>query len=302
MSSDAVVLANISGKSAGFHFDCIADWSNNARFNSLDRITSVALKCASIPITYPSIHPWFKNNNLYIRHFIGATEQPARYIDLYDPATLIINGSTLASVLQAKLNASYAVDGLNFAVAFDSVYGRLSITQTIPGFSFSFPTPPLQGTQQEQEYLGVTNAIGITCLVVADIAATAVSVVTDAGRDTNPIPAGVPFFTSMVDLIPTKKIRINVSEMPGYATSSTSTSLACFTVPVIAPYGYVNTTTEMNTFENRLSTNPECAKFGNTRITLTTPDGYLIPFQSSFVDIDLAMTTIKYSPHRHHKN
>ena len=299
-STQAVILANISGKSAGFHYDAIADWNNNAKFNAIDLVTSVSLKCASIPITYPSIHPFFKNNMLYVRHFIGATPQPARYIDLYDPLSLVIDGPTLASTLQAKLNASYNVNGLNFAVAFDPVYGRLSITQTNAGFSFSFPIPIFQSTQQEREYFGVTNTLGITCLAV-DTAATAVFAVTGAGKDTNPVPASTPFYTAMVDIIPTKKIRINISEMPGYATSSTSSSIACFTVPVIVPYGYVNVTSEMTTFENILGTNPECAKFGNTRITLTTPEGYLIPFQSSYIDLDLSISTVKYSSNKRHR-
>lgn len=299
-STQAVILANISGRSAGFHYDAIASWDNNARFNAVDLVTSVSLKCASIPITYPSIHPNFKNNMLYMRHFIGAVPQTARYIDLYDPESLIIDGPTLATTLQAKLNNSYNVDGLNFAVAYDPVYGRLSITQTNAGFSFSFPIPSFQSTQQERDYFGTTNALGLTCLAVAT-AATAVFAVTGAGKDTNPVPASVPFFTSIVDLVPTKKIRINISEMPGYATSSTSTSIACFTVPVVVPYGYVNVTTENNTFENIIGTNPECAKFGNTRITLTTPEGYLIPFQASFIDLDLSISTVKYSSDKRHR-
>lgn len=299
-SNPAIIVANISGRSAGFHYEAIANWQNNSRFNAIDLVTSISLKAASIPISYPSVHPWFRNNRLLVRHWIGTTPQTPRYVDLYDSQNLIISGPTLASVLQTRLNATYAADGLTFVVAFDSVYSRLSITQTAVGFSFSFPVPAFDNSQQERDYFGVFNTLGLTCLAI-DAAATAEFAVSGAGTDNNPIPPNTFFFSAMVDLIPVKRIRINVSEMPGLSTSSTSTSLACFSVPVLVPYGYLNVTTENGTFDHCIDTNPECAKFGNTRITLTTPEGNLIPFQSSYVDLDIALSTIKYASNKRHR-
>ena len=301
MNNSAIIIANISGQSAGFRYDALASWDNQPLYNSVDKIASVSLMSSSIPVTYPSIHPWFNNHILRVRHFNAGVPQTPIDIDLYTGLDKIVNGPTLASVLQTKLNQTYTSFGLNFVVAYDSVYQNLSITQTSAGYQFSFPIPTFTSRSREVAYTKVLNTLGLSWLAV-DTAATAAFDATGVGKDTSPVPASTPLRTCPVDLIPVKYIQLNISEIPGNCTSSTSSNIACFQIPVHVPYGFYNVTSENETYVSEVGTNPECAKFGNSHITLTTTDGELIPFQGGVVSFVIQIKTHKYSSNKRSRN
>jgi len=301
MNNSAIIIANISGQSAGFRYDALSSWENDSRYNAIDKIASMSLLSSSIPITYPSIHPWFNNHILRVRHFIGGVSQPHKDIDLYTGLPKIINGPTLASVFQTKLNQTYTSLGLNFVVAYDPVYQNLSITQTNAGFQFSFPIPAFTRRSKEVAYTKVLNTLGLSWLAV-DTAATAAFAATDVGKDASPVPASTALLTCPIDLIPIKYIQLNISEIPGTCTSSTSSNIACFQIPVYVPYGFQNVTSENETFVNEIGTNPECARFGNSHITLTTTDGELIPFHGGVVNFVVQIKTHKYSSNKRSRN
>lgn len=297
MNSSAVIIANVSGQSAGFRYNALSNWENHPTFNAIDKIASVSLLSSSIPITYPSIHPWFNNNIIRVRHFVAGVPQTPVDIDLYTGMPKIISGPTLASVFQTKLNQTYAPLGMNFVVAYDAVYQNIGITQTVAGFQFSFPIPAFTTRAQEVAYTKVLNSLGLSWLAV-DIAATAAFDATGVGKDNAPVPASTTLNTCPIDLIPIKYIQLNISEIPGNSTSSTSSNIACFQIPVSSPYGFYNVANEKETFVGEIGTNPECAKFGNSRITLTTTDGELIPFQGGVVNFVLQIKTHRYSSNK----
>lgn len=301
MNNSAVVIANISGQSAGFRYDALSSWDNSPQYNAVDKIASISLLSSSIPITYPSIHPWFNNHVLRVRHFIAGVPQAHIDIDLYTGLPKIVNGPTLASVLQTRLNQTYTSLGLNFVVAYDPVYQNLSITQTNAGFQFSFPIPTFTSRSREVAYTKVLNTLGLSWLAV-DTAATAAFDVTGVGKDTSPVPASTPLITCPIDLIPIKYIQLNISEIPGNTTSSTSSNIGCFQIPVSVPYGFYNVTNEKQSFVSEIGTNPECAKFGHSHITLTTTDGELIPFQGGVVNFVVQIKTHKYSSNKRSRN
>ena len=301
MNNSAVIIANISGQSAGFRYDALASWDNNPQYNAIDKIGSISLLSSSIPITYPSVHPWFNNHILRVRHFVAGVPQPHVDIDLYTSLPRIINGPTLASVLQTKLNQTYSSQGLNFVVAYDPVYQNLTITQTVAGFQFSFPIPSFTSRSREVTYTKVLNTLGLSWLAV-DTAATAAFDATGVGKDTNPVPASTPLVTCPIDLIPIKYIQLNISEIPGNSTSSTSSNIACFQIPVTVSYGFYNVVSEKQSFRNEIGTNPECAKFGHSHITLTTTDGELIPFQGGVVNFVVQIKTHKYHSNKRNRD